>query len=304
MMRSLQSIFLAARPKTLPAGLAAVWAGCVVVHKFATACPQLHIAVHYDLAAFTALSCMCIQIACNLFNDALDAGRHADTERRQGPLRITAGGRMSARSVKLWGGSFLLLACVAAIPLIQAQGAAVILIGLPCLICAYAYTGGPFPIAYHGLGELFVLLFFGVVAVAGAVFVQIGWQPGYEFIYIAALMVGIICGLLSCVLIEVNNIRDRAEDATTGKRTLAVRLGDSRARGLAMAFLVAPYAVLHQLARVLPGVGWNWCWLPAFLVGGIILQRLMRCPADRRMNVLLGLASMHLVLYILALMLG
>lgn len=159
-MRTLQSIFLAARPKTLPAGLVAVWAGCVVVDKFATAYPQLHIAVNYDLAVFTALSCMCIQIACNLFNDALDAGRHADTERRQGPLRITAGGRMSALSVKLWGGIFLLLACIAAIPLIQAQGATVIFIGLPCLICAYAYTGGPFPIAYHGLGELFVLLFF------------------------------------------------------------------------------------------------------------------------------------------------
>ena len=137
---------------------------------------------------------------------------------------------MSAHSVKLWGVAFLLLACVAAIPLIQAQGLGVILIGIPCLICAYAYTGGPFPIAYHGLGELFVLLFFGLVAVVGTVFVQIGWQSSYETVYIAAIMVGIICGLLSCVLIEVNNIRDRAEDATTGKRTLAVRLGDSRAR--------------------------------------------------------------------------
>ncbi len=302
-MKTLQSIFLAARPKTLPAGLVAVWAGCVVVHKFALACP-LHTSVNYYLAIFTALSCMCIQIACNLFNDALDASRHADTERRQGPLRITAGGRMSARSVKLWGVAFLLLACVAAIPLIQAQGFGVILIGIPCLICAYAYTGGPFPIAYHGLGELFVLLFFGLVAVVGTVFVQIGWQSIYETVYIAAIMVGVICGLLSCVLIEVNNIRDRAEDATTGKRTLAVRLGDSRARGLAIAFLVAPYAVLHQLARVLPGVGWNWCWLPALLVGGVILHRITHTPADKRMNVLLGLASLHLILYVTALTLG
>ena len=302
-MKTLQSIFLAARPKTLPAGLVAVWAGCVVVHKFALACP-LHASVNYHLAMFTALSCMCIQIACNLFNDALDASRHADTERRQGPLRITAGGRMSARSVKLWGAAFILLACVAAIPLIQAQGFGVILIGIPCLVCAYAYTGGPFPIAYHGLGELFVLLFFGLVAVVGTVFVQISWQPIYETIYIAAIMVGIICGLLSCVLIEVNNIRDRAEDATTGKRTLAVRLGDSRSRGLAIAFLVAPYAVLHQLARVLPGVGWNWCWLLALLVGGIIVHRIKRTPADKRMNVLLGLASLHLFLYVLSLTLG
>ncbi len=304
MKSALQSVFLAARPKTLPAGLVAVWAGCVVVHKFSLSCPQLHVAVNYSLAAFTALSCMCIQIACNLFNDALDAIRHADTEQRQGPMRITAGGRMSAGTVKLWASFFLLLACVFAIPLIQAQGLGVILIGIPCLICAYAYTGGPFPIAYHGLGELFVLLFFGLVAVIGSVFIQIGRQPNDEVIYIASAMVGVICGLLSCVLIEVNNIRDRAEDATTGKRTLAVRLGDSRARGLAMAFLVAPYAVLHQLARVLPGVEWNWCWLLAMLVGGMILLRLVRTPADKRMNALLGLASLHAILYTLALMLG
>ena len=304
MIHALHSILLATRPKTLPAGLVAVVAGCVVVHKFSVTFPQLHISVNYQLAVFTAISCMCIQIACNLFNDALDAGHHADTAHRQGPLRITAGGRMSARSVKTWAAFFLILASTAAIPLVQAQGMSVILIGIPCLICAYTYTGGPYPIAYHGLGELFVFLFFGLVAVIGTVFVQIGWQSGYEIIYSAATMVGAICGLLSCVLIEVNNIRDRAEDATTGKCTLAVRLGDKRARGLAMAFLVAPYAVLHQLSRVLPGVGWNWFWVAALLTGGIILHRLMHTPADKRMNVLLGLSSLHLALYISALMLG
>lgn len=299
-MNILRSVFLATRPKTLPAGLVAVWAGCTVVHKFATFYPSLRIHVDYTLALFTALSCMCIQISCNLFNDALDAGHHADTERRQGPLRITAGGRMRASAVKLWGLFFMFLACLAAIPLIRARGFDVVYIGIPCLICSYAYTGGPFPIAYHGLGELFVLLFFGLVAVVGTVFVQIGWQPGYELIYAAAFMLGIICGLLSCVLIEINNIRDRAEDATTGKRTLAVRLGDARARGLAIAFLVAPYAVLHLLSRVLPGVSLNWFWLPTVLVGGFLLYRIARTPADKRMNVLLGLASLHLALYILA----
>ncbi len=300
-MNALRSILLAARPKTLPAGLVAVWAGCVVVAKFASFCPTLRLHVDYTLALFTVLSCGCIQISCNVFNDALDAIHHADTEHRQGPLRITAGGRMSASAVKLWGLFFMLLACLAAIPLIQARGLGVVCIGVPCLICAYAYTGGPFPIAYHGLGELFVLLFFGMVAVTGTVFVQIGWQPGYELIYAAAFMVGIICGLLSCVLLEINNIRDRAEDASTGKRTLAVRLGDARARGLAIAFLVAPYAVLHLLARVLPGVAWNWYWLLALAVGGFLLHRISRTPADKRMNVLLGLASLHLASYILAL---
>ena len=301
---SLRSIFLAARPKTLPAGLVAVWAGFVVVAKFSAALANSPFAPDYRLALFTALSCACIQISCNLFNDALDAGHHADTERRQGPLRITAGGRMSPCAVKCWALFFMLLASLTAIPLILAQGWGVIFIGVPCLLCAYLYTGGPVPLAYHGLGELFVLLFFGLVAVVGTTFVQIGWQPGYAPIYAAAIMLGVICGLLSCVLIEVNNIRDRAEDATTGKRTLAVRLGDRRARGLAMAFLVAPYAVTRQLSEVLPGLGWNWCWLAALLVGGIILHKLATTPADKRMNTLLGLSSLHMMLYMLSITLG
>ena len=300
-MTTLRSIFLAARPKTLPAGLVAVWAGCLVVSKFQAAAPDSGIQLNWLLALFTALSCMCIQIACNFFNDALDARRHADTERRQGPMRITASGRMSPLAVQLWGCVFLGAAALLAVPLIQAQGWAVIAIGIPCMLCAYAYTGGPYPLAYHALGELFVLLFFGLVAVVGTVFVQIGWQPLYTQVYTAAFMVGVICGLLSCVLIEVNNIRDRVEDSTTGKRTLAVRLGDKRARGLAMAFLVAPYAVIRHLAEVLPGVSWNWAWPFAILVAGILLHKIMHTPADKRMNVLLGLASLHMILYMLAL---
>ncbi len=302
--KTLRSIFLAARPKTLPAGLVAVWAGCIIVGKFSTFLSDSPFVLNYHLALFTALSCACIQISCNLFNDALDAGRNADTAQRQGPLRITAGGRMSPCAVKCWALFFMLLASLTAIPLILAQGWGIILIGVPCLLCAYLYTGGPFPLAYHGLGELFVLLFFGLVAVVGTTFVQIGWQPVYAPIYAAAIMLGVICGLLSCVLIEVNNIRDRAEDATTGKRTLAVRLGDKRARGLAMAFLVAPYAVTRQLSEVLPGIGWNWCWLASLLVGGIILHKLATTPADKRMNTLLGLSSLHMILYMLSIMLG
>lgn len=300
-MNTIRAIILAARPKTLPASIVAVWAGCMVISKFQHAWPASGIHLDYRLAIFTALSSMCIQIACNFFNDALDTKRHADTAQRQGPMRITASGKMSPLAVQLWGALFLALAALLAWPLIAAQGWGIIAIGIPCMLCAYAYTGGPWPLAYHALGELFVLLFFGIVAVVGTVYVQIGWQPGYAHIYIPATMVGIICGLLSCVLIEVNNIRDRAEDATTGKRTLAVRIGDKRARGLAMAFLIAPYAVVRHLSEALPGIGWNYCWLCAILVGGIILHKLIYTPADKRMNVLLGLSSLHMILYILAL---
>lgn len=303
-MNTLTSIFLAARPKTLPAGLVAVWAGCLIVLKYQVLVPDLGLKLDWDLAIYTALSCACIQIACNFFNDSIDATKHADTAQRQGPRRITASGAMSARAVKLWGCAFLAAAAAFALPLIEAQGWPILAIGLPSMFFAYGYTGGPWPLAYHGLGELFVILFFGLVAVTGTVFVQIGWQPQYEVVYYSAITMGIICGLLSCVLIEINNIRDRAEDAQTGKRTLAVRLGDSRARGLAMAFLVAPYAGLSRAYILIPGIGWNLCWLAAFLVGGMLLVKLRTTPSNKRMNVMLGLASLHMILFLMALTIG
>ena len=174
------------------------------------------------------------------------------------------------------------------------------------MLCAYCYTGGPYPLAYKGLGELFVLLFFGLVAVMGTVYVQVGfvYNSFYLYMYAAAFIVGIQCGLLSCLLIEINNIRDRKEDATTGKRTLAVRLGEKRARGLALAFLIAPYITLKQTAVFVPDVTWNLCWLASILCGGFLLMKITRTPADKRMNVLLGLASLHLILFLLALTLG
>ena len=300
-MNKLKSIFLAARPKTLPAGLVAVAAGCLIVHKFQLHLPEIGVQLNWMLAIFTALSCMCIQIACNFFNDAIDCTKNADTDKRQGPRRITASGDLSPLAVKMWGCAFLSAAALFALPLIEAQGWPILAIGIPSMFFAYGYTGGPWPLAYHGLGELFVLLFFGLVAVTGTVFVQIGWQPQFVEIYAAAFIIGVQCGLLSCVLIEVNNIRDRKEDATTGKRTLAVRLGEGRARGLAMAFLVAPYVTLKQTAFFLPGFHWNLCWLAAIIVGGYILLKIRTMKADKRMNILLGLSSLHMLLFLAAL---
>ncbi len=310
-MNTIKSILLATRPKTLPAGIVAVGAGCMIVWKYQNSSPtEFHewqqVQLNWWLALFTVLSAVCIQIACNLFNDSLDSDKKADTKKRQGPRRITASGAMSSRAVKIAGCAFLAAATAFAIPLIQAQGWPIIAIGIPSMLCAYCYTGGPFPLAYKGLGELFVLLFFGLIAVAGTVYVQVGFVYNSFFLrmYAAAFVVGIQCGLLSCLLIEINNIRDRKEDATTGKRTLAVRLGEKRARGLAMAFLVAPYATLRQTYVFVPDVSWNLCWLSAIICGGVIMLKLSHTPADKRMNALLGLASLHLILFLLALTMG
>lgn len=296
-MNKLLAVLLAARPKTLPAGLVPVWLGVMIVWKFQRAYPDTGWNLNVHWAVLTLISALCLQIACNFFNDAIDFRKKADTARRQGPERMTAGGKLPAGVVAFIGVLFLIGACAAAWPLIAVRGWPLLAIGIPSLYFAYGYTGGPWPLAYKGLGEAFVILFFGVVAVMGTVFVQIGWQPGFWDIYTVALMVGIQCGMLSSVLIEINNIRDRKEDAETGKRTLAVRLGDARARGLAMAFIVATYLTLPQVSRLLPGLVLNVYWLPLLLLAGFLILKINKTPADKRMNRVLGLAALHLVLY-------
>ena len=203
---------LAARPKTLPAAVVPVWAGCVLAWKLTGEFDWL-------IAWSTLLGAVFIQIATNFFNDAIDSRKGADTERRLGPVRVTASGMMTARMVNGLAVGFLGLAFLCGVILYQARGWPVIVIGLPSLFLAYGYTGGPFPLAYRGMGEVFVVLFFGLVAVCGTVFMQTGEWPR------EGLLLGGQIGLLSAVLISINNLRDREEDATTGKRTLAVRFG-------------------------------------------------------------------------------
>lgn len=290
-MNTLVSFLLAARPKTLPAGIVPVWAGCMIVWKM-RGFWDLHLAV------LTLASALCIQIACNFFNDAIDFRKSADTAKRQGPTRMTASGQLSARTVQMAGALFLLGACVAAWPLIGLRGWPMLAIGIPSLFFAYGYTGGPWPLAYKGLAEVFVILFFGLVAVMGTVFVQVGWTSGDAMLYAAAGMVGVQCGLLSAVMVCVNNIRDRAEDESTGKRTLAVRLGDAKARRLACSFIVATYVTLPHVSKALGGIQLSWYWLPLILLAGVLMLKILRTPADKRMNGVLALAALHLVAFV------
>lgn len=300
-MSKILTILSATRPKTLAASIVPVWAGVLIVWKFQHNLPALGVSVDWGLAVCTLVSAVCLQIASNVFNDAIDGLRQADTENRQGPKRLAGSGTLSPKAVLLLGALFLGAAAAAALPLLWFRGWPVIATGIPCMVIAYCYTGGPYPLSYHGFGELFVLLFFGLVAVMGTVFMQIGFAPAFIEVYAAAFILGVQCGLLFCVLLEINNIRDRKEDTSTGKKTLAVRLGERRARGLAMAFLVAPYATLKQTAFFLPGFEWNALWLLTIAVGGCLLLAISRTPADRRMNKLLGLTSLHALLFVLSL---
>lgn len=227
-----------------------------------------------------------------LFNDAIDFSKGADTEKRLGPKRVTASGQLSPKLVMAIAFGWLFVATVCGLVLFLHSGWPVIAIGLPSLFLAYGYTGGPFPLAYRGMGEVFVLLFFGLIAVAGTTFVQTGsWSA-------EAWLLGAQVGLLSCVLISINNFRDREEDASTGKRTLAVRLGPGAAVGIVW---------LEVKAAALAGLGWialgkpplMVASLPVFVIGGFIIWGLLTRPPGPMTNRLLGLAGLQLLIFAL-----
>jgi len=218
---------LAARPKTLPAAVVPVWLGCVLAWLLSGE-------LHLSLAIYTLMGAVWIQIGTNFFNDAIDADKGADTEKRLGPVRATSSGLLSRKIVYASAIVCLLIASVFGFLLFQERGWMIVLIGLPSLYLCYGYTGGPWPLAYKGLGELFVVLFFGLIAVSGTVFVQLGeWR--WE-----AFLLGFQVGLLSAVLISINNLRDREEDAGNQKRTMAVIFGEKWAKRLLLAEVLLP----------------------------------------------------------------
>jgi 1,4-dihydroxy-2-naphthoate octaprenyltransferase len=281
----IKPLLLAIRPKTLPAAVVPVWAGCVLAWKLTGKFDLL-------LALCTVGGAVFIQIATNLFNDAIDAAKGADTERRTGPQRVTASGLLPRKAVMTGAAVFLILAIVCGLVLTLAAGWPVLAIGIPSLYLAYGYTGGPFPLAYRGMGEIFVVAFFGLIAVSGTVFVQtLQWRP-------ESLLLGTQIGLLSAVLISINNLRDREEDATTGKRTLAVRLGPKVARLLI--WLEIKLAVLLGLAWFAFKLPWLvLAVLPLLTLGLRIIWGAFTMPEGRGMNKLLALSALQLVAFAL-----
>jgi len=282
---SLKSWILAARPKTLPAAVAPVWAGCVLAWILTGEWSLW-------LAVCTLLSASAIQIATNFFNDAVDHRKGADTAARLGPTRVTASGMLSERAVMWIAGGFLLIACVLAIPLIAARGWPILAIGLPSLYFSFGYTGGPLPLAYRGLGELFVMLFFGLIAVTGTTFVQTGgW-------HIEALVLGLQIGAISTALIGINNLRDVDEDRSTNKRTLAVRMGKTFAR--------VEIVALFVLALCFGGYWWweglRWmALLPTAVAipGAVVAVGVCKNEPSARYNRYLALCGMSLLLFAL-----
>lgn len=280
----------AARPKTLGAAVAPVAVGTVIGWKMGGT-------FHAGLALATLGSCIALQVATNWFNDALDFIKGGDTAARIGPERITASGVVSARAVMTAAVLMLLVATAMSAPLFLARGWPILAIGIPSLYFCYGYTGGPMPLAYRGLGELFVILFFGLVAVSGSAFVQCGrWLP-------ESLVAGLQIGCLSTVLIAVNNLRDIDEDRQTGKRTLAARLGIRFARAEIFLLVLAPHVL---------GVFWlfhnresAFAWpLPSLGIAFGLIQWIGKTEPGPLYNRFLALGGIQLLAFALLFCLG
>ena len=256
---------VAARPRTLPAAVAPVIVGTALAISEDELRPLAFVAA--------LIGSVFIQIGTNLSNDYSDARRGADTEDRLGPVRVTAGGLLPPRRVLIGTYVAFGVAVAAGLYLAAVAGPELLLVGVASIAAGVLYTGGPRPYGYEGLGEIFVFLFFGVVAVVGSYYVQVEDLPWEAF----ALSVPI--GLLAAAILVVNNVRDVDTDRRAGKRTLAVKVGRGRARALFVAMLVVAFLV--PLAIPLAGgLSW-WTALPLLSAPlAVPLARTVRTRTD------------------------
>ena len=249
-MRGLRIWLMAARPRTLPAAIAPVLVGTA-------AAVEASDDIRWGAFAAALVGSIFIQIGTNLANDYSDAKRGADTADRLGPVRVTSAGLVAPRRVLYATWLAFAVAVAAGIYLATVAGPLIIAIGVVSILAGVLYTGGPRPYGYAGMGELFVFLFFGLVAVNGSYYVQLerlDWLP---------FALSIPVGMLSTAILVVNNVRDIETDRRAGKRTLAVRLGRDRARRLNTALVAGAFAVLAIAVAATGGPAWALLGLAA-----------------------------------------
>ncbi len=278
-----QAWILATRPRTLSAAAAPVVAGSGFAAADGVFAPMV--------AAVALAGALFIQIATNLANDYYDFVKGGDNAERLGPVRVTQAGILPPDAVFCGMIVALGLATLTGVYLAWVAGWPVIVIGLVSMLMGVCYTGGPYPLSYHGLGDVFVFVFFGPVATAATYYVQaVAWSPD-------AILAGAGLGAFSTAMLVVNNLRDRETDGAAGKRTLAVRFGDR--------FTVAQYFVSLAAAVAVPVAGIGlMAWSPWTLLA---LSGLAPClPASRRvlgftdrraLNPALGMTARGVALY-------
>ncbi len=277
---SLRAWLLATRPQTLTAAFVPVAVGTAVAHA------QGGVRVGPALAAL--LGAFLLQIGTNLANDLFDHEKGADTEERVGPLRAAQAGLLTTDQLRRGMVLSFAAATLAGVYLTVVAGPAVVAIGVLAIASGVAYTGGPYPLGYNGLGDVFVMLFFGFVAVCGTAFVQLGFVPPL------AWWASVPVGSLATAILVVNNVRDRETDAKANKRTLAVRFG----RGAG----VVEYVLLLAMAYLVPALlAWGsadpWLFLPWLTLpwAAALTRNLVRLEGPPLNAILAGTARLLLV---------
>jgi 1,4-dihydroxy-2-naphthoate octaprenyltransferase len=280
-----QAWILASRPKTLPAAAAPVVVGTAV------AISEGVFAAGPALAAL--IGALLIQVGTNLANDVFDFKKGADTTERLGPMRVTQAGLLSPGQVLVGMWLTFGLAALVGLYLVYVGGWPIVLIGVLSILAGIAYTGGPFPLAYNGLGDIFVFIFFGLVAVCGTYYVQAGT------IATATVWASVPMGFLATAILVVNNLRDIDTDRATGKRTTAVRLGRAGAQIEYIGLITGAY--LTPLLMFMTGVSSGWVllsWLSLLMLKPLI--RMVRQVTGRPLNnALAGTARLELVFSLL-----
>ncbi len=281
---------MATRPKTLPAAAAPVVVGTALAYADG--------ALAWLPAVAALVGALLIQVGTNFANDYYDFVKGADTHERVGPTRVTQAGLLSPHTVKLGMMVTFALAVGVGSYLVWVGGWPIVAIGVASIIAGVAYTGGPWPLGYNGLGDVFVLVFFGPVAVGGTYFVQaLTVTP-------TVLLVGLVMGALATAILVVNNVRDAETDVKAGKRTLVVRLGERAGRleyAVLLAFAYAAIAALSAVGRLPVTALAAIVALPLAL---ILAHRVWHTTNRAALNPILGQTAGHLLLFSILLAAG
>ena len=283
----------ASRPRTLPAAVAPVLVGSALAAHIGR--------FNLPAAALCLLFALLVQIGTNFANDYYDFVKGADTRARVGPRRAVAAGLVAPAAMRRAMIAVFAAAFAAGLGLLAHGGPWLLVIGLASILSGFAYTGGPYPLGYHGLGDLFVFVFFGLVAVGATYFVQAGQLTA------DAVLAGAAVGLLAANILLVNNYRDADTDAAAGKRTLVVRLGKT--------FAQVQFTISLIIALAIPFIFWRrgasaWCLLPLALapLAAAHARRLRESRTPAELIALLGdtgkLLAIYAVLFAVGIMIG
>jgi 1,4-dihydroxy-2-naphthoate octaprenyltransferase len=272
--------FAGVRPKTLVASVSPILLGSAwVITQIGDSYFR---GLIFTLALLSALS---IQIATNFINDAMDFKKGTDTKDRIGPLRIVNAGLATYEQVLKVAIGFIVLAVLFGAPLVWIGGLPILIIGLISLFLAYSYTAGPFPLAYLGLGELFVTVFFGMVPVSSMTYLYTqSWS-------LSSILLGVLVGLMASSLILINNMRDMDSDRKAGRKTLPIRFGKKVTFGFLSFFLLLP-PILSSIWVVFKA-SWLISLLPLFVIPSCIrlLVDIWKRPPSPLYNEFLGRAG-------------